>query len=127
MHELEITKHILEDSIQEAKRYQAVRIREIHLTIGPFSGIVPACVQMYIEVLAKGTIAEGVQIRSRMIPLQIKCLDCGKTSEIDRMHIECPYCHSLHLKRLSGKECLIERLEVDVDGDQSISSSHGME
>ena len=59
MHELEITQHILADSIREAERHGAKAIREIRLAIGPFSGFVPECIQMYMDVLAEGTIAQG--------------------------------------------------------------------
>ena len=54
MHELEITQHILADSIREAERHGAKAIREIRLAIGPFSGFVPECIQMYMDVLADG-------------------------------------------------------------------------
>lgn len=82
---------------------------------------------MYLDVLAKDTIAEGAEICVRTIPLRVECLDCHTIAEIDRHHIECPKCHGLHLKRLSGGECMIESLEVDEDGNQSISSDHGVE
>ncbi|WP_075876509.1 hydrogenase maturation nickel metallochaperone HypA [Merdibacter massiliensis] len=127
MHELEITKHILDVSIQEAKVHHAQKITKIHLALGPFSGFVPECIQMYLDVLAKDTIAEGAEICVRTIPLRVECLDCHTIAEIDRHHIECPKCHGLHLKRLSGGECMIESLEVDEDGNQSISSDHGVE
>ena len=82
---------------------------------------------MYMDVLSQGTMAESVKIVSRSIPLRVECLDCHQIAQIDRRHIECPNCHSLRLKRLSGKECLIERLEVDVNGDQGLSPDHGVE
>ena len=53
MHELEITQHILADSIREAERHGAKAIREIRLAIGPFSGFVPECIQMYMDVLGR--------------------------------------------------------------------------
>ena len=127
MHELSITQHILDWALKEAKKLDAVRIRRIHLVLGPFCGIVPQCVQMYMELLAEGTIAEGVVIDADTLPLKVLCRDCGRESQITRRHIACPFCGSLRLKILSGKECLIDSLEVDTDGDQGPSSDHGME
>ena len=72
MHELEITQHILADSIKEAQRHGASAIKEIRLAIGPFSGFVPECIQMYMDVLAEGTIAQGAVIRVREVPLRVK-------------------------------------------------------
>ena len=53
MHELSITQSILDISLQAAAQQNASHIREIRLRMGPFSGVVPECVQMYLDVLAK--------------------------------------------------------------------------
>ena len=113
MHELSITQEILRYSIEEATRQGAEKIRAIRLRLGPFSGIVPECIQIYLDVLAKDTEAEGAKIETAWEPLRVKCLDCGLESEIDRRHIACPQCGSVRLHRLSGREFLIESLEVE--------------
>ena len=114
MHELAITQSILDISLKAAAAQHACRIRAIRLTIGPFSGIVPECVQMYLDVLAKGTIAEGAKIEASILPLRVRCRACGREGEIDRRHIACPFCGSVELQRLSGREFLVDSLEVDV-------------
>lgn len=114
MHELAITQSILKIALDAAAGQHARRIRAIRLTLGPFSGVVPDCVQMYLDVLAKGTIAEGAVIEAERLPLRIQCRDCGAIGEIDRRHIACPVCGSINLHRLSGREFLVDSLEVDV-------------
>lgn len=114
VHELAITQSILEISLQAAQAQNARRIRTIRLTIGPFSGIVPECVQMYLDVLAKDTIAEGAKIEARTLPLRVRCRTCGQESEIDQRHIACPFCGGVDLQRLSGREFLVDSLEVDI-------------
>lgn len=113
MHELAITESILKIALESAEQHGAKRVRAIRLAIGPFSGVVPECVQTYLDVLAKGTAAEGAKIEARQLPLRVRCRDCGKESEISRTHIACPACGSLRLERLSGRECTVESLEVD--------------
>lgn len=113
MHELSITQSILDISLQAAQQQHARRIKVIRLQLGQFCGVVPECVQMYLDVLAKGTIAEGAKIEVIEVPLRVQCLDCGRESDIDRRHIECPFCKSIRLKRLSGREFLVDSLEVD--------------
>ena len=113
MHELAITQSILEIALKAAGEQNASRIRVISLVMGPCSGVVPECVQMYLDVLAKGTPAEGAKIKVTTVPLKVLCRDCGREGEIDRAHIACPYCGSLRLKRLSGNEFMVESLEVD--------------
>lgn len=113
VHELSITQNILDIALRAAAEQNAAHIREIRLRMGPFSGVVPECVQMYLDVLAKGTPAEGAKIKVTTVPLKVRCRDCGREGEIDRAHIACPFCGSLRLQRLSGREFLVESLEVD--------------
>lgn len=113
MHEMEITTHILQDVLKIAKENDAKKVTSIHLALGPFCGFVPECIQMYMDVISQDTLCQGVKIITHFIPLKVRCLDCGKESEIDSHHIECPYCHGISLKRLSGKECMIESIEVE--------------
>lgn len=127
MHELSITQSILEDSIREAQKQNAARIRTIRLLMGPFCGIVPDCIQMYMDVIAQDTIAQGVKIEAHVLPLKVHCNDCGLESEITRKSIACPGCGSLKLKVLSGREFLIDSLEVDINGNQGTPSGDGME
>ncbi len=114
MHELSITEHILQYSIEEAEKQHATRIHSIRLRIGAFSGIVPECIQMYGDLLAEGTIAEGVRIEATVLPLKVRCRDCGTESEITSHSLCCPHCRSLKLERLSGREFIIESIDVDV-------------
>ena len=113
MHEIDITQHILKDVLDIAHKHKAKKVTEIHLLLGPFCGFVPECIQIYMDVLSKDTICQGVKIKVKEIPLKVYCNTCHQESQIDRKHIECPYCHSLDLKRLSGNECLIESIEVE--------------
>ena len=127
MHELSITEHLLEDCIREARAQNAVRIRVIRLCIGQLAGIVPDCIQIYLDMLSEGTIAEGARIESETLPVKVHCLDCQEEGEITPHQLKCPHCGSMRLKLLSGKEFYIKSLEVDIDGDQSTASGNGLE
>ena len=47
--------------------------------------------------------------------------------EITPHNLSCPCCGSLRLQLLSGKEFYIKSMEVDIDGDKSTASDHGLE
>ena len=127
MHELSITEHLLEDCIREARAQNAVRIRVIRLCIGQLRGIVPDCIQIYLDMLSEGTIAEGARIESETLPVKVHCLDCQEEGEFTPHQLKCPHCASMRLNLLSGKEFYIKSLEVDIDGDQSTASGNGLE
>lgn len=127
MHELSITEHLLDECIREAGKQNASRIYTIRLCIGQLRGIVPDCIQIYLDMLAEGTIAEGARIEAHSLPVKVRCRECGQEGEITPHHLACPHCGSLKLELLSGKEFYIESLEVDCDGDKSTAPDHGLE
>ena len=100
----------------------------------------PDCIQIYLDMLAEGTIAEGARIESETLPVKVRCLNCGREGEITPHHLECSHCKSLRLKLLSGKEFYIKSLDIDIKeketertqeaniyGNKSTTSGHGME
>lgn len=127
MHELSITEHILDHCIREAEKQNASKIRVIRLCIGRLNGLVPDCIQIYLDMLSEGTIAEGARIEAEFPPVKVRCRDCGRGGEITPHHLACPHCGSLRLQILSGKEFYIKSMEVDIDGDKSTASDHGLE
>lgn len=127
MHELSITEHLLDHCIREAEAQNVSRIRTIRLCIGQLKGIVPDCIQIYLDMLSEGTIAEGAQIEAEFLPVKVLCRDCGKEGEITPHHLFCPHCGGLRLKILSGKEFYIKSMEVDINGNKSTASDYGLE
>ena len=125
MHELSITEHLLRDCLETAKQQHARRILAIRLRMGPLNGLVPECIQLYLDLLAEGTIAEGAKIEATILPLKIRCRDCGREGEIIRRHLACPFCQSLRLQILSGKEFLIDSMEVETDETEGGLNHHG--
>ena len=59
MHELSITEHLLYYCLREAQRQGAVKIRAIKICVGQLGGIVPECIQVYLDMLSEGTIRRG--------------------------------------------------------------------
>ena len=127
MHELSITEHLLDHCIREAKKQHAEKIRVIRLCIGQLNGLVTGCIQIYLDMLSEGTIAEGARIEAEFLPVKVRCRDCGLDGEITPHHLACPHCGSLRLQILSGKEFYIKSMEVDIDGDKSTAPDHGLE
>ena len=70
MHELSITQSILDISLRAAEARHAARIRVIRLKIGAFSGVVPDCVQMYLDDCRR----REDQSRNRAAQSPLQCL-----------------------------------------------------
>ena len=113
MHELSITENLLKHCLSEAEKQNAIKIKTIKICVGQLRGIVPDCIQVYLDMLSEGTIAEGAQIEAEFPPVKVRCRDCVLESEITPRSLKCPDCGSLKLELLSGKEFYRKSMEVE--------------
>ena len=113
MHEYNITEEILSLALAKAAEAKARRITRINLVLGELSGVVGECVQQYLEILGKGTIADKVVLSFEMKPTILKCRQCGREfSPVDHNWV-CPDCHEANVLIISGRECDLESIEVE--------------
>ena len=113
MHELAITEGIVETAIPAAQSGGAERILEIRLKIGELSGVFPEYIEEYLQVVTKGTIAEGAKLKVEKIPVSIICGSCDFEGPIDRKNAKCPDCAGTDFKITGGREYYVDSLEVE--------------
>jgi len=77
MHELSITRSLLDQALGEAEKHGAKRISRIRLLLGEGGGVVPDCVQFYFDEMKKGTAAAEAELEFKKVPLRIRCPKCG--------------------------------------------------
>ena len=112
MHELAITKGIIDIVNSEKTEKGFNRVLEISLRVGEFSGIVPECIREFFPIAAKDSAAENAELVIETIPALFQCLDCGYEGAADRENACCPKCKSLALKMTAGREFYVENLTV---------------
>jgi len=62
MHELGITRRILEVALDRAADAHATRITAVHLEIGEASDVAPESISLYWPGVTKGTLADGAKL-----------------------------------------------------------------
>jgi hydrogenase nickel incorporation protein HypA/HybF len=115
MHELAVTESLLQVVLRRARESGAEKVLSISVRIGGLSDLVNEWVQRYFDHLSRGTIAEGAVIRIERIPATFRCQGCGHVSPADprtREAVRCPLCSSIELDLVSGRECLVQQIEV---------------
>ena len=113
MHELAITKGIIDIVNSEAEKSGFKNVLEITLRVGEYSGIVPQCLMEFFPIAAAGSVAEGAELVIEPVKARFRCLDCGYEGAADRKKACCPECRSTAIKMTSGREFFVESLKVE--------------
>lgn len=113
MHEMSIVQGILQACLPEAEKQGAKKITSVKLKIGEMSGLVPQIVEEYFHIAAQGTAAAEAKLVIERTPVRIHCRDCGYEGGIVPRKYRCPECESADFQITSGREYLVESMEVD--------------
>lgn len=114
MHELPVTQGILDVATAAAQENGGGRIVAIDLVIGELASIVDDSVQFYFDILSKGTLAEGAQLRFQRRPAQARCEQCEHAfAARPPLPAQCPRCGGVRLTVEGGREFFVESLEID--------------
>ena len=111
MHELAVAQNIVSIIETEAKKEKFRRVLKIRLSIGEYSGVVPACIEEMFPFAASGTVAEGATLTSAVIPAAIRCADCGYEGPPQKA--QCPACGGSGFKLIAGREFFVDSIEVE--------------
>jgi len=119
MHEYPLVQSILKTASAHAAEHKATRVSSISLVVGDGSGYVPESIQMYFDILSKGTICEGAKILIKRVKPLMKCEGCGREFERSPFSFDCPHCGGLGSPTEIGKELYVEEIEILTDeGDE---------
>ena len=113
MHELALTKGIIDIVNSEAEKSGFKNVLEITLRVGEYSGIVPQCLREFFPIAAAGSVAEGAELVIEPVKARFRCLECGYEGEADRKSACCPECRSTAIKMTTGREFFVESLKVE--------------
>lgn len=113
MHELAITENALRIALTEAERHGAQRIAVIRLKVGSMTHVNPESVAFYLELLAKGTPAEGVRLETDYVPLRARCRSCAEEFDVVESRFGCPRCGETRTEVISGRELYVDSIEIE--------------
>ena len=115
MHELQVTKSILDIVLSHAIRNNVTKILSINLRVGELSDLENEWIQHYFDYLAKETLAEGAKLNIERIPVVLKCEECSHSFQVNIKEvkdIQCPECQSRSTTLISGKDYYIKDMEA---------------
>lgn len=120
MHEMALTRSVVEIVLDEAAAKGASEVRAVHLSIGDMRDIVEDMFEGLFAYLARGTVAERAELHIARIPVTARCDRCGYVFHLDvrdESSHSCPSCREKRFRLNSGKEFRIERIDVVCPGE----------
>ena len=119
MHEYALTKRIVGIANDAARERDAARVMTVRLVIGENSGVIDGSIQLYFDMIAKGTAAEGARIIERMVKAQMRCPACEEDFARPRFSFQCPKCGTLGRPTAIGNEFYVESIEIERAGNDA--------
>jgi hydrogenase nickel incorporation protein HypA/HybF len=113
MHEMAITRSMLDLVLDTAARAKASQVTRITLAIGELSGVVDRAVVANFEWMKRGTPAAGAILEIRNVPSCARCRHCGREYAPDDFWWTCPGCRANEFEVIAGREMSLESIEVN--------------
>lgn len=120
MHEMALTRDVVDLVIQEAEAAAAVEVRAVYLSIGYVRDIVEDIFERCFAYMARGTVAENAELVITRVPFTVRCNACGQIFHIkirDSHTWQCVACGKKDYQLNSGMEFTIDNIEI-VSGDE---------
>ncbi|HBG46448.1 MAG TPA: hydrogenase maturation nickel metallochaperone HypA [Deltaproteobacteria bacterium] len=111
MHEMSITKSVLEAVKREMDRAALARLYKVRLRIGELTAVEPEALRFCFEISIKGTPFEGAALEIEEVPLTGLCRGCASRFRITSFDNTCPGCGSTSIDRVGGTELDIISME----------------
>lgn len=119
MHEMALTRSVLDIVLEEAERHGAAEVRSVRLTIGSLRDIVEGMFDGLFAHLARGTVAEHAELVIVRTPAAVRCNACGYVFHPDVRRAgcsvpapACPACGRRDFGLVSGMEFRVDRIDM---------------
>ena len=113
MHEMSIAEGILKIAVDIMEKNNCSTIGAIGLKVGDMSGVELESLNLAFSVLVRDTPARNALLKIERVPVTAQCNRCLKTFRVEHFNFRCPECDDGVLILKSGRELLVEYVDVD--------------
>ena len=113
MHELSLVASVFEVLEEKAREHGAARVTKVVLDVGIMSGAVPDLIESAFEAYKRGTLAAGARLEIVVVPVKVRCPDCGGEAVREDADFSCAGCGSRRVEIVEGRELVIEKIELE--------------
>jgi len=113
MHELSLTKPIVDLVIEHARANNATRVTHVTLLIGKLYCAQPSTISWCFDAVTKNTLAQNAQLIIEEESGLGYCRDCSHTFELTHTSSPCSQCKGHNIKLLQGQSFMLKSIRVD--------------
>ena len=113
MHELSLVASVFEVLEEKAREHGAARVTKVVLKVGVMSGAVAELLESAFDAYKKGTLAAGARLEIVVVPVKVRCPDCGGEAVREDSDYSCAGCGSRRVEIVEGRELVIEKIELE--------------
>lgn len=107
MHELGMAEAVL-DAVE--RRADGRSVASARVRVGAFLHVHPESFAQSFALVAQGSVAEGAEVDLVLVPAELLCRDCGRTSPVLEPAVSCPACGAVAVELRGGDELVLELL-----------------
>ena len=112
MHEMSITRCVLDAVAREMKNHGLTRLEKVRVRVGELTAVEPESLRFCFDASVNGTPKEGASLEIEEVPLTGRCTACATEFRIEGFKSSCPECGGTSIERLTGSELDIVSIEA---------------
>jgi len=113
VHELSLIASVFDVLEEKAREHGASQVTAVRLQVGRMSGVVPELLASAFDIYKKGTLAEGGRLEIVIVPVKLRCPDCGGASVREDTDFSCAICGSRRVEIVEGRDIVVEKIELE--------------
>ena len=111
MHEIRIAEDLSSIVIETARMENLSKVTKVNICFGQLIQIVPDIFEFAFRETVRNSIIEDAILNIEIIPVKMKCINCGKDFQVKENRFACNTCNSTDLVIITGKELFIKSIE----------------
>ncbi len=113
MHEFSVVQSLLDLIEENIKLYNGKRASKVIVKVGKMSGIEPHLLELAFNTFKEGTVADKCEFIMEIQDIICKCQSCNNTFKVENFEFVCPYCSSIDIDVIDGKDMILKSLEIE--------------
>jgi len=111
MHEIGIAEDLSLIVLDAAIKEKLIKVTKVNISFGQLVQIVPDIFEFAFRETVRNSVAQDAVIDIEIVPVKMKCKNCGNDFKIEENLFACKACNSTDLEIIHGNELFIKSIE----------------